>query len=125
MRRNKSYLIASVFCVVALAPILCPGITFGATIHVPGDYSTIQAGIDAAAVGDTVLVTDGTYTGQGNRDLDFEGKAITVQSENGPNNCIINCEGSWDAERQGFYFHSGETNSSVVRGLTIRNGYWW
>lgn len=94
------------------------GVAFGDIIHVPGFQPTIQAGIDAAANGDTVLVADGVYTGIGNRDLDFGGKAITVQSENGPENCIINCESSG----RGFIFQNGEGSSSVVSGLTIING---
>ncbi len=55
-----------------------------ATIRVPADQPTIQAGIDAAILGDTVLVADGTYTGDGNRDIDFGGKGIVLKSENGP-----------------------------------------
>jgi parallel beta-helix repeat protein len=90
---------------------------FGDTIHVPGDYPTIQAAIDAASGGDTVSVADGTYTGPGNKDLDFLLKAITVQSENGPNNCIIDIEGSG----RGFNFWRGEGNDSVVSGFTITN----
>lgn len=37
-------------------------LVFGATIHVPKDQKTIQAAIDAAAKGDTVLVQSGTYS---------------------------------------------------------------
>jgi len=81
-------------------------------------FATIQRGIDAASDGDTVLVADGTYTGEGNKNLDFNGKAITVTSENGAENCIIDCEKAG----RGFYFHSGETETSVVSGFTIKNG---
>ena len=90
-----------------------------ATIHVPADQPTIQAGIDAALDGDTVLVADGTYTGTGNRDIDFSGKAITVRSENGPASCVVDCELSG----LGFQFNSGEGPDSVLQGLTIRKGY--
>lgn len=87
-------------------------------IHVPGMQPTIQAGIDSASYRDMVLVADGIYTGEGNRDLDFKGKTITVTSENGPENCIIDCEGLGRA----FYFHSGEMTDSVVSGFTITGG---
>jgi hypothetical protein len=86
-------------------------------------YRTIQKGIDSAVDGDTVLVADGTYTGDGNRDLDFNGKAITVTSENGAEATIIDCQGKEEEPHRGFYFHSGETLSSVMDGFTIKNGY--
>ena len=33
------------------------------------------------------------YSGDGNLEIDFQGKAITVRSENGPAGCIIDCRG--------------------------------
>ena len=91
--------------------------------RVPSQYPTIQAAIDAASDGDTVLVADGTYTGNGNRDINFKGKAIIVRSENGPESCIIDCQGSLSDEHSGFYFYSGENTSSVLEGFSITNGY--
>ena len=89
------------------------------TILVPDDYPTIQPAIDAAFPGDTVIVADGTYTGEGNRDIDFLGKAITVKSQNGPENCIIDCQTLGSA----FYFHNQEEANSVLAGFTITRGY--
>ncbi len=92
-----------------------------ATIHVPADQPTIQAGIDAAVNGDTVLVADGTYTGNGNRDIDFKGKAILVASEHGPNLTIVDCQANPDNPHRGFKFVSGEDSLTVLQGITVQH----
>ena len=56
-------------CIVLLS--LISPLTFAATINVPADQRTIQSGIDTAQNGDTVLVDDGIYKGEGNVNLDF------------------------------------------------------
>ena len=40
---------------------------------VPDAYPTIQAAIDAAANGDSVVIKPGTYSGAGNRGISFKG----------------------------------------------------
>ena len=85
----------------------------------PGDFDEIADAIAAAANSDTVLVHPGTYTGAGNRALDFGGKNLALAAEGGPEVTVIDCEG---ADR-GIYFHTGEDSASVVSGFTIRNGY--
>ena len=107
------------FLTTLVCLMLIASVAHGAIIHVPGDQPTIQAGIDASLYGDTVLVADGVYTGDGNKNLDFNGKTITVTSENGAESTIIDCERSG----RGFYFHNGEYEASVVSGFTITNGY--
>jgi hypothetical protein len=96
--------------------------------HVPSEYETIQAAIDDCNEGDTVVIASGTYTGAGNRDLDFKGKAITVRSTNPKNRAvvaatIIDCNGSESEPHQGFYFHTNEDANSVLSGLTITGAY--
>ncbi|MFC1572625.1 right-handed parallel beta-helix repeat-containing protein [Candidatus Eisenbacteria bacterium] len=89
-----------------------------------GDFMTIQQAIDAVANGDIIeLCCDQPFTGDGNRDIDVLGKAITIRSECGdPERCIIDCEGSDVEPHRGFYFHTGETQTSVVEGVTITGG---
>ena len=87
-------------------------------IWVPDDYADIKSAVAAAQSGETVIVRDGIYDGVNNRNICFSGKAITVKSENGPENCILDGELS----DLFFYFNNGETNNSVLQGLTFRNG---
>ena len=90
-----------------------------------GPKAAVQAAIDAAHMlgPDEVVLADGTYTGYGNRDIDLEGKAITVRSAAGdPGRCIIDCEGGRDEPHRGFRFSSGEGADSRLQGLTIVGG---
>jgi len=96
---------------------------FADEIRVPADQPTIQDGIDVARPDDEVVIAPGTYTGPRNREIDFKGKAITVRSERGAETCIIDCQG----EGFGFIFQNGESQNSVLEGLTIEDGegdYW-
>jgi len=111
--------------VALITLLLSAAVTAGATVlHVPDDHSTIQAGIDAAAENDTVMVADGTYILNGNYDIDFDGVNLVLMSESGnPDDCIIDCQGTASDRRRGFYFHHDETADSRVVGFTVTGGF--
>jgi hypothetical protein len=89
-----------------------------------GDFPTIQAAIDASWDGDTIELLDGTYTGDGNRDLDFLGKALTLRSQSGDSSgCIIDAGGSSAGRHTIMIFDDGEGPSTIIEGLTLSRGY--
>jgi predicted outer membrane repeat protein len=91
-------------------------------------FKTIQKGIDIVNAPGHIVPSPATYTGTGNIDLDFKGKAITVraiepQDFNTVTKTAINCQGSSTNMHRAFNFHTNEDANSVVKGLTIINGY--
>lgn len=95
----------------------------GTVRRVPQDHATIQAAINAAVPGDTVLVAGGVYSGAGNRDLDLMGKAITVRSATGASSCTIVAGGTSSQYHTGFISQHNETAASVIEGFTITGGH--
>ncbi|HUT31120.1 MAG TPA: right-handed parallel beta-helix repeat-containing protein [Sedimentisphaerales bacterium] len=86
----------------------------------PGEtYAKIQAGVDAAEPGDTVLVYAGTYAPPDGNGIDFHGKSITLRSLFAEDPAIIDC----GKDGRAFYFHNREDAEAVVSGLIIKNGY--
>ena len=90
-------------------------------INIPNDYSTIQAGIDAASDADTVLVQPGTYV----ENINFNGKNIvvgslfiTTQDTSYISKTVI------DGNKNGSVvtFINQEDSSAVLCGLTITKG---
>jgi len=67
----------------------------------------------------TIIVLDGVYTGIGNYDINTLGLAVKIKSQNGPKNCIIDC----NSLGKGFIIQNGEGLDTVIDGFTIIEGY--
>jgi predicted outer membrane repeat protein len=100
----------------------------GLVVQVPADELTIQAGIDKALDGDTVLIADGHFYER----INYRGKNIVVGSyfvRDGDSSHIINTLIDGDTVVLGktdsasvVSFLSGEDSRAVLAGITIQNG---
>lgn len=116
--RNSTYALCTTLFVFAVIPVVS-----ATTRNVPGSYANIQSAVDAANVGDTVLVSDGIYSGPGNRDIDLGGKDLVIKSVGGAGTCSIDCEGSELEPHRGFLLQNGESSATIIEGFTIENGW--
>jgi hypothetical protein len=122
MAGKRSWLFIIVCCIGAAVPA-------GASVYTIspdglGDYATIQDAVDACVPGDIIELTDGVFAGDGNRDIEFQGKAITVRSQSGdPETCVIDAEGNSAEWHRAFYFLYQEGPDSRVENIKVINGY--
>ncbi|NIS51695.1 MAG: hypothetical protein GWN67_11410 [Phycisphaerae bacterium] len=105
----------NIFCISAALLVLNSAVLAEDRL-VPGVYPTIQAGIDAAVDGDTVVVAQGTYF----ENVDFGGKSITVTSTapNEPAATVIDAAGSGTVVT----FPDVASANCVLAGFTVTHG---
>ena len=86
-----------------------------------GEAATIQSAITMASSRDTILLANGTYRGEGNRDIIFQRKALTLRSISGdPDSCVIDCE----LQGRGFLIDSLQVQDFPhISGITVTNGH--
>ena len=107
MKKLLVFLISPAFLVLSAS---------ATTIYVPGNYSTIQAGVNAASNGDTVLVAPGTYPEQ----VTIQNAVIHLISSEGVDVTKIFVSGS--GGNRCLIVH----NSSEISGFHLRRtaAYW-
>ncbi|UCE66901.1 MAG: T9SS type A sorting domain-containing protein [Candidatus Zixiibacteriota bacterium] len=113
MKRISAISAAAIICLCAFC--------WATVINIPGDYLTIQQGIDAGSDGDTVLVQPGTYV----ENINFNGHNIVLGSlylTTGDTSYIEQTVIDGDSAGTVVTFESGENNSTALAGFTIQNG---
>jgi len=108
-------LLVGLFVAVPVPPV------HAATLIVPDSYRTIQAAINAAIPGDTILVRAGTYSERLTLDKPVILAAASFNSSDPTRNTTIIDGGS--SQNATIYIPPGVSSASTIRGFIIRNGY--
>ena len=99
---------ARIFIIIVLVLLGLCSVASAKTIYVPDDYARIQWAVDNASAGDTIIVRDGTYV----ENIDIN-KQLTIKSENGSSNCIVQAKNSEDHV---FYVTA---DNVTIKGFTV------
>ncbi|MEW5801133.1 MAG: right-handed parallel beta-helix repeat-containing protein [bacterium] len=117
--------LGTVVALIVLAVYAYP-LALASEVHVPDDYSTIQAAIAGANSGDVIVVYEGIYY----ENIHFLGKAITVKSTD-PNDPAIVAATIIDGNQAGHVvkFEAEEGSdfrrlgiNALLSGVTVQNG---
>lgn len=103
------------FALILVVFFLLPLQVHTAVINVPTDQPTIQAGIDVANNGDTVLVAPGNYI----ESIDFNGTSVAVVSVGGPEVTSLTGTSTIDV-----LIANGETEPTAFVGFSFTGGNW-
>ena len=77
MNNTKNSLMFRYWIGVVSLMLSCICKSHAAILQVPADYPTIQAAVDAAVDGDTIVLSRGVYQ----ESVDFKGKGLTLRSD--------------------------------------------
>lgn len=102
-----------ILCLVLAAGAVAQARTLEVSASAGAEYSSIQAAVDAAASGDTVLVGPGRYV----ETIDIHGVDLYLMSSSGPSATLI------DGGGDGPVIHcSSMSENSSIEGFTITGG---
>jgi len=110
MREKNTKLSLSCTAFLFLCMLACiVGVASAKTIYVPDDYEKIQWAVDNATAGDTIVVRDGVYV----ENIDINKPHLTIKSENGSANCVVQAASSNDHV---FYVTA---DNVTIKGFTV------
>lgn len=101
---------------VAISSVATAATTFTVDDNGPADFSSIQAAIDAASDGDTILVSPGTYTSSNSSVVEIQGKSLTVESVGGKSQTFL------DGENVRRVLTVKDSPGTTLNGFTIMRG---